>query len=98
MNWVKHPKREIVLVFFLAFFLLAEPTWAANGFEEPQTHEMEEVVVTATRMETPRNEVAANITVITREDIERIPGATNVAEVLQHVPGVYVEFNGGLGS
>ncbi len=95
---MKHPKREIVLVLLVASLLLAAPAWAANGSKEPQTHEMGEIVVTATRMETPRNEVAANITVITREDIEKIPGATNAAEVLQHVPGVYVEFNGGLGS
>jgi vitamin B12 transporter len=57
-----------------------------------------EVLVTSyTREEAPKENVAANITVVTREEIEKIP-ATNAAEVLQFVPGVYVEFNGGLGS
>jgi vitamin B12 transporter len=56
-----------------------------------------EVLVTYTREETLKENVAANITVVTREEIEKIP-ASNLAEVLQFVPGVYVEFNGGLGS
>ena len=60
-------------------------------------YELEETVITATRVETPRHQVAANITVITRQDVENTPAAS-VAELLQYVPGVYVEFNGGLGS
>ncbi|MBW2329792.1 MAG: TonB-dependent receptor plug domain-containing protein [Deltaproteobacteria bacterium] len=58
---------------------------------------MEEIVVTATRSETSREQVAANITVITRDDMEKMP-ASNAAEVLQYIPGVYVGFMGGLGS
>ena len=64
---------------------------------EYRVYELEEIVVTATRLETPRQEIAANIAVITRDDIEKMP-VSNAAEVLQYVPGVYVEFNGGLGS
>ena len=71
--------------------------WAADTTYEPNAYELEEIVVTATRLETPRQEVAANITVITRDDIEKMP-VSNAAEVLQYVPGIYVEFNGGLGS
>jgi vitamin B12 transporter len=41
--------------------------------------------------------VAANITVIDREDIERMPAAT-AGEVLQYIPGVYIESNGGPGA
>jgi vitamin B12 transporter len=60
-------------------------------------YEMEEVVVTATRAEARKSEIAANVTVVSKDDIEKLP-ASNAAEVLQYVPGVYVEFNGGLGS
>jgi len=57
-----------------------------------------EISITSyTREETPRQNVAADITVVTRDEIEKIP-AQNVAEVLRFIPGVYVEFNGGLGS
>ncbi|RLB83132.1 MAG: hypothetical protein DRH17_03505 [Deltaproteobacteria bacterium] len=97
---MKQPKTEVVLivssVLWVMFFLKA---WAADMPSGPEVHEykLEEIVVTATRLETPRQEVAANITVITRDDIEKMP-ASNAAEVLQYVPGIYVEFNGGLGS
>jgi vitamin B12 transporter len=60
-------------------------------------NEPEEIVFTYSRQEAPKKEAAANIAVVTREDIEKLP-ATNVAEVLQYVTGVYVELNGGLGS
>ena len=72
--------------------------WASDLNSESQAVvELEEVVVTATRVETPKQDVAANITVITAEDMEKMP-ASSAAEVLQYIPGVYVEFNGGLGS
>lgn len=60
-------------------------------------NEKPDIVFTYTRGKTLKEDVAANITVITQEEIKKIP-ASNVAEVLQYVPGVYVEFNGGLGS
>ncbi len=66
-----------------------------TGNTEP--HRMEEVVVSATRFETPGTNVTANIDIITKEDIEKMP-VTTVAEVLQYIPGVYIEFNGGPGS
>ncbi len=60
-------------------------------------YELEEIVVTATRVKVPKEEVAANIAVVTREEIEKMP-VSNAGEVLQYVPSVYVEFAGGLGS
>ncbi len=58
---------------------------------------LETMVVTASRWEMPRAEVAANITVITRKELEELP-ASNLSEVLRYIPGVTVEANGGLGS
>jgi vitamin B12 transporter len=55
------------------------------------------MVITYTREEMPESDVAANITVVTRQDIEKMP-ATTAAEVLQQVPGVYMDYNGGPGS
>lgn len=65
--------------------------------ESRSVAELEAVVVTATRVQTPKQDVAANITVITARDMENLP-ASSAAEVLQYIPGVYVEFNGGPGS
>lgn len=58
---------------------------------------IEILISSYTREETPKRNVAANISVVTREEINKIP-ATNAAEVLRFIPGVYVEFNGGPGS
>ncbi|WP_155311165.1 TonB-dependent receptor plug domain-containing protein [Desulfosarcina ovata] len=58
---------------------------------------IEPVVVTATRSPVREDQTTANVTVITAEEIERLP-ATNVAEVLQYLPGVFVEIDSGPGS
>jgi vitamin B12 transporter len=72
--------------------------WASDMADESRAvAQLEEVVVTATRVQTPKQDVAANITVITAQDMEKMP-VSSAAEVLQYIPGVYVEFNGGLGS
>ena len=60
----------------------------------PGAGQREELVFSYTRQAMPKSEAAANISVITREEIEKLP-VNNVGEVLQYVPGVYVEFNGG---
>ena len=55
------------------------------------------IVVTATRSPQEASNVAANISVITAEEIEQLPVST-VAEALQFVPGVTIDFQGGPGS
>ncbi|MDY6988358.1 MAG: TonB-dependent receptor [Thermodesulfobacteriota bacterium] len=77
--------------------LVACHVWASEGDCQGEQYKLEEVVVTATRVETPKEEIAANVTVVTSDDIKKMP-VSSVGEVLQYVPGTYVEFNGGLGS
>jgi len=60
-------------------------------------YELDGIVVTATRERTAKIDLAANITVISEAEIKKMPVST-AAEVLQYIPGVYVEFNGGIGS
>ncbi len=57
---------------------------------------LEEIVVTASRVEEPVREVASSITVITEKEIESRK-ATTVAEVLRNVPGLDVSKSGGPG-
>jgi vitamin B12 transporter len=83
---------------FVIALTVPQFVWASDiAVESRAVAELEEVVVTATRVQTSKQDVAANITVITAEDMEKMP-ASSAAEVLQYIPGVYVEFNGGLGS
>jgi len=96
-------KRQLILVGILVALLfswgeaLASETSAYPPAETGHTYKLDEIVVSATRSETPAQDVAANVTVVSREEIEKMPADT-AAEVLQYVPGVYVEFNGGVGS
>jgi vitamin B12 transporter len=57
---------------------------------------LKDVVVTATRTETLANAIMSDVTVITRDDIERGTGRT-VTELIARVAGVQAASNGGLG-
>lgn len=56
-----------------------------------------DVVVTASRIEEPRDSVLSDVSVIVREDIERA-GQTTLVELLRTQPGVQIESNGGFGA
>lgn len=64
--------------------------------KQSDAKELEEVVVTATRIGTPSKEVASSITVITSEEIEQRQKIT-VLEVLRDIPGLDVVQAGGPG-
>jgi vitamin B12 transporter len=86
----------LVIILSLIFVPGLVSAFNTGGESDNDTFEMEEIVVTATREEARKSEIAANVTVVSKKEIEKMP-ASNAAEVLQYVPGVYVEFNGGLG-
>jgi vitamin B12 transporter len=56
-----------------------------------------DVVVTASRIEEPRDSVLSDVSVITREEIERA-GQSTLVELLRTQPGVQIESNGGPGA
>lgn len=60
------------------------------------TAQLRETVVTATRTESRASEVLADVTVITREDIERSAGRT-LSELIARETGIQTAANGGLG-
>ena len=57
----------------------------------------DDVVVTASRIPQRKESVIADVTVITREEIERA-GQSTFVELLQTQPGVEISSNGGIGS
>nr|WP_294840705.1 TonB-dependent receptor [uncultured Methylotenera sp.] len=61
------------------------------------TINLDEVVVTASRTPQLRTNVIGDVTVIDREEIERI-GAGSIVDVLRLQPGVQVSTNGGAGT
>ncbi len=57
----------------------------------------EEVVVSANRVKEKKKDVAKNVKIITKKDIEKMAAET-AADVLANIPGVIVSSNGGYGS
>lgn len=84
----------LAILFFPLFFYSEEHQKDTNKEKPPSLRY--DIVVTATRLETPAKEIASSITVITKEDLERM-GKTTVLEALQEVLGVLVLQNGPLG-
>lgn len=60
-------------------------------------YRLDDIVVTATRVAQPPAEVAADISVLTRADIERA-GQSTLAELLSTLPGAEIVQNGGAGT
>jgi vitamin B12 transporter len=76
---------------FLAAFLLA-----VTPLAQAATDSLDEVVVTATRTAQAADASLASVTVITREDIERLQ-AQSLPDVLRGVAGLTLSNNGGAG-
>ena len=74
-----------------------EPSVDESADGESGAHQVGDVVVTATRTETPAAQVASSVTVVTSEEIERRQ-LRLVTDVLRRVPGVDVRRNGGPGT
>ena len=71
------------------------PTWAGSPIPEVQA--LPDVVVSASRVPVPANEIGSAVTVITAEDIERRQ-ARFVSDVLRDAPGLAVNRSGGVGT
>ena len=83
-------------VFFsvlLGFFFLSSPLFAMDS----PAKITDEVTVTATRNPVETKKLSRTVKVITRKEIDA-SGATTILDVLQTVPGIVVNQNGGIGS
>jgi len=76
--------------------ILAAPGSVFSDDEADDADELDVVIITATRIETPEKEVGSSTTVVTEEEIEVKKSAT-VYEVLRDVPGLDVVQSGGPG-
>jgi vitamin B12 transporter len=83
-------------VFVAAALAIAAPL-SDKTDQVPPTDLRHDVVITATRVETPSKEVASSVTIITREELARSKRSM-ILEVLGDVPGATVVRSGGPGS
>ncbi len=79
---------------FLSFALVST-VWGQERDIGPSPVEMEKTVVTATRTETPVENLPVSVSVITKQDIEKMPAKT-VDEVLDKAAGMQIRRNKGL--
>ena len=80
----------IIVLTLICLFLI---TPSASAEEEIK---LDEIVVTATRMEEPVGETTSGVTLITREDIQKM-NVEFVPDVFRKLPGLHVIQNGGTG-
>ena len=79
-------------VFFILFFLMVSISTAAE--QEAVKHELDEVVVSASRVEEKVKEVPVTINIVNEEELEKIK-IHNPADVLNRLPGTYTHDFGG---
>ncbi len=85
--------------FLILFFILFFPTYlfAQNDRDNSIFDEyipMDEIVVTATKTQRAEQEVSTNMTILTEEDIKQYD-ATELTDLLRHVPGLTLNTFGG---
>lgn len=78
---------------FISITVIATPVMAEQSLP---AREMDDLVVTATRLATPRGEIASSVTIITAADIQR-KQYRSVTQALRSVPGLHVVQSGGPG-
>ncbi|GLQ91430.1 TonB-dependent receptor domain-containing protein [Dyella acidisoli] len=78
----------------LLLSLAAQATYAESTPDQNGT--LETVIVTATRTAITANEALSSVTVITREDIDRLQ-PVSIADLLTGLPGVSIGQTGGIG-
>ena len=76
--------RPIQLVLFLC---LAAPVWT----QETENDSLDEIVVTATRMESTVRDVARSVSVVNKERIQSATQQLGIDEALAGVPGLYIQ-------
>ncbi|MDA8123663.1 MAG: TonB-dependent receptor [Deltaproteobacteria bacterium] len=87
---------QIWVVRLAGVFLLITGLWGLRTASAAEPYSMEEMVVTATRMETTEAAVGSSSTVITASEIEKGQKRTLI-DALQSVPGLDVVQTGGQG-
>lgn len=75
---------------------LATPAWAQDGVLSEDSAQNTEIVVVATGFAQPRDSTGQAITIVTREDLDRLQ-AVNLADALRSLPGASVAQRGPVG-
>ena len=86
---------KLVLYLSALFFIFGSPVQAQEESSKPAAVELEKTVITATRTETLIENLPVSVTIITRDDIEKMHAKT-VDDVLNKVAGISIRRNKGM--
>ena len=81
---------------FAGALVLASPPTFSNPTDQKPLPKLEEVVITASKVETPLRQIGAAVSVISSDEIT-LRGYQNIGDLLRTVPGVAVSNAGGAG-
>jgi iron complex outermembrane receptor protein len=75
----------------LAALIICPPVWAADDEKDKKSTNIGDITVTSTKMSTEVDKMPTNITVISREEIEKYPGHYNAITLLRdlNIPGLF---------
>ncbi len=84
--------RCLALAALVLFCLQTQPGLAQDNDGWKKNVSMGGIVVTATKTDTEAEKVATNLTIITREEIEKHPGCVDILDLLRdlQIPGLYI--------
>ncbi|MHB8121060.1 MAG: TonB-dependent receptor plug domain-containing protein [Desulfuromonadaceae bacterium] len=94
-----HSLRALFLVLCLTVCLIPSMSWGESGDIEDSTdlfNAWQEQDVTTSRVPKPLSQTAENVTVITAADIRAL-NAHTLADILDTIPGIQLQHNGGPG-
>nr|NJM04816.1 TonB-dependent receptor plug domain-containing protein [Desulfobacula sp.] len=92
---VQKMKKAAYILICSSFLFACMATWGfslglcAEKENTDQIYQLEEVRVSAGKMETTIDKIPTNIDIITREDIEKTPGIVYLNDLVQRIPGLY---------
>ena len=79
------------IIKILMMGVLAASFTISTGYAQgDESKKLDSMVVSAAKMETSVDKMPTNITVISREDIAKMPKTTTINELLRQVPGLYI--------
>lgn len=96
-NHASHSLRALFLTLCLAIWLVPSLSWGEDNEDAAELfNAWQEQVSTSSRVPKPLSQTAENVTVITTADIQAI-NAHTLADILDTIPGVQLQHNGGPG-
>ncbi len=91
------PGRIVCLVYTIAIVtcLLGGPVWAKDDNEASSNIQLGDITVTATKISTQVDKIPTNISVISREELKKLPGHYNALTVLEqaNIAGLFFSSN-----